>query len=206
MGISGKKEHLIDLNRLNVPLIKRYSGGGTVVVDEHTLFISFILNADVINRPLFPKSIYEWSERLYQAACPLIQLKENDYIIENQKVGGNAQYIRKDRFVHHTTFLWDFCLTRMNMLLLPTKIPSYRNHRSHEAFLTRLKFYLPEMSTLASQLCKVLEKQMDLIQIDYQEIKDVIHRPHRQATQYIDIECSFQTEQTPSIHPPITHL
>ena len=34
MGISGKPEELVNLDRLSIPLIKRFSGGGTVVVDE----------------------------------------------------------------------------------------------------------------------------------------------------------------------------
>lgn len=45
MGISGKKEELINQEtaaRDNIPLIKRFSGGGTVIVDENTLFVTFI--------------------------------------------------------------------------------------------------------------------------------------------------------------------
>ena len=52
MGISGKAEELIDLEKLEqnpIPVIKRYSGGGTVVVDPNTLFVSFICNKDLVD-------------------------------------------------------------------------------------------------------------------------------------------------------------
>lgn len=48
MGISGKPERLLDLDRVQrdgVPVIRRYSGGGTVVVDRNTHYVSFICNA-----------------------------------------------------------------------------------------------------------------------------------------------------------------
>lgn len=44
-------------------LIRRYTGGGTVVVDENTIFTSFIMNeSDVPSKP-FPRDIMNWSER-----------------------------------------------------------------------------------------------------------------------------------------------
>src|SRR5438045_757750 len=48
MGISGKAEQLIRPDKLQespIPLIRRYSGGGTVVVDENTWFVTFICQA-----------------------------------------------------------------------------------------------------------------------------------------------------------------
>mgnify|MGYP003262982727 CR=1 FL=1 len=47
MGLSGKKEKLINIEKakaLNLPVIKRFSGGGTVVVDDSTFCLTFILS------------------------------------------------------------------------------------------------------------------------------------------------------------------
>ncbi len=50
-----------------VPLIKRFSGGGTVVVDADTLFATLILNASALpDVECYPRPIMRWSERFYQ--------------------------------------------------------------------------------------------------------------------------------------------
>jgi lipoate-protein ligase A len=66
-------------------------------------------------------------------------LRENDYVLgENLKMGGNAQSIVKDGWLHHTSFLWDYDLENMSYLTLPEKRPDYRKSRSHDEFLTSL--------------------------------------------------------------------
>jgi lipoate-protein ligase A len=47
MGISGVAERLVDMEAARaagVPILRRFTGGGTVVVDDGTLFISFVCN------------------------------------------------------------------------------------------------------------------------------------------------------------------
>lgn len=47
LGIGGKAAKLVELERVHqdrVPLVRRFSGGGTVIVDHDSLFISFIMN------------------------------------------------------------------------------------------------------------------------------------------------------------------
>lgn len=47
LGIGGKADRLVHLDRAardGVPLLRRFSGGGTVVVDEDSLFVTFIMN------------------------------------------------------------------------------------------------------------------------------------------------------------------
>jgi hypothetical protein len=46
--------------------------------------------------------------------------------------------ISRDRWVHHTSFLWDFATSSMRLLQLPEKRPEYRADRQHEEFLTSL--------------------------------------------------------------------
>lgn len=43
-------------------------------------------------------------------------MRENDYLFGSHKIGGNAQSIIKDRWVHHTSFLWDYKPERMRYL------------------------------------------------------------------------------------------
>ena len=59
-------------------------------------------------------------------------------------MGGNAQAITKDGFLHHTSFLWDYDTYNMEeYLLLPTKRPQYRHNRNHTNFLISLQTIYP---------------------------------------------------------------
>lgn len=139
MGVSAKPEEWIDLEKaakMQLPLIKRFSGGGTVVVDNNTLFVTLIINKNALSFTCFPSSILKWTELLYAPIFgPFFSLRENDYTYHNKKIGGNAQYIQKERFVHHTSFLWDYDPNRMQCLKHPIKQPVYRSQRSHEDFI-----------------------------------------------------------------------
>jgi lipoate---protein ligase len=188
MGISGKKEELIHAGNhalTPLPIIRRFSGGGTVVVDKDTLFVSFILKR---LSPLYPEPILRWSEELYQAALPLptFHLRENDYVIGNKKCGGNAQYIRKNSFVHHTTFLWDYKKERMELLLHPKKTPPYREGRSHEEFLCTLKEHLPSKGSLFALLKETLAERYEVEERALEEISSLFVRPYRQTTSILN--------------------
>lgn len=49
-----------------------------------------------------------------------------DYVFGNRKFGGNAQSITKNRWIHHTSFLWDYEVRNMAYLKLPKRAPEYR--------------------------------------------------------------------------------
>ena len=187
MGISGKPEELIQIEEANankIPIIKRFSGGGTVIVDESTLFVSFIFQKQVHPFPAYPEPIMKWTEGLYQKVFPLdtFHLRENDYVLGERKCGGNAQYIKKDRWLHHTTFLWDYKEHFMDVLLHPKKTPSYRNHRLHDDFLCKLKDYLKDPQIIISNLKKELAARFHLLLLSEEEALNKIEEPYRKTT------------------------
>lgn len=172
MGISGKPDLLLDqalVQKDNIPVIRRFSGGGTVIVDEETLFVTFLFSKGSLDVPPFPEAIMRWTSDIYASAwqIPGFALRENDYVIHAKKCGGNAQYIKKDRWLHHTSFLWNFQTENMKYLLLPSKRPKYREDRGHEEFLCRLK----EESPYTLQDCIVSLKQ-ELVKRFYIETLD----------------------------------
>lgn len=63
-----------------------------------------------------------------------------DYAFGTHKFGGNAQAITSKRWVHHTSFLWDY--DRENMLALkdPAKQPKYREVGFWSAKVGRVYF------------------------------------------------------------------
>lgn len=71
------------------------------------------------------------------------QLNEHDYCFGHRKFAGNAQCLTRKRWVHHTSFLWDFSDDNMEALQLPEKRPQYREDRRHADFLTRIRAQVP---------------------------------------------------------------
>jgi lipoate---protein ligase len=185
MGISGKSEesiHQEELLKNTLPVIRRFSGGGTVVVDRDTLFVTFIFQKNVHTFPAFPESIMRWSGELYQNILPIPEfgLYENDYVIGEKKCGGNAQYITKERWLHHTSFLWDFKRERMNTLRHPKKAPKYRENREHSDFLCRLKDFIPSRRAFIDPLKRELEKRYIVKELSLEELPAI--KPYRQET------------------------
>ncbi|KAF8390142.1 hypothetical protein HHK36_024664 [Tetracentron sinense] len=159
MGISGKPAELIELELVlqnRVPVIRRFTGGGTVIVDRGTLFVTFICNKDAIpGLQPYPSPIMSWSRLLYKEVFRGIgdfDLRENDYVFDNRKFGGNAQSITKNRWIHHTSFLWDYDVKNMAYLKLPTRAPEYRSARGHEEFICRMKDYLPRSAFIENTI------------------------------------------------------
>jgi lipoate-protein ligase A len=154
MGISGKTETLVHLDKLpsSIPILRRYSGGGTVIVDENTLFLTFICNKDQFSFPAYPEPILRWAHSVLAPVTPGLQLRENDFVLGEKKCGGNALYIKKDRWVIHTSFLWDYVPERMQLLKHPLKTPQYRAGRSHEEFVCKLSDHIPCLETWIANL------------------------------------------------------
>lgn len=187
MGISGKVEELIDQERYlrePIPVIRRFSGGGTVVVDHNTLFITLICNRNAVNIVPFPNQILCWNGGLYHHALRKVDfcIRENDYTIGVQKFGGNAQYISKDRWLHHTSLLWDYDVERMRFLKVPLKMPIYRANRGHADFLCKLNSYILEKEHFYRDFLSSLAEHF-LIEPPIHTIESYLERSHRKATQ-----------------------
>ena len=232
MGIGGKPKELLNIENVQrdqVSVMKRFTGGGTVVIDHNSIWTTIIGRPTTVTldndkhdqntvyrpqQPLhYPKPIMEYTANtIYQPvfeklaflqrqketsmsnqrnktlildskSCsfdnsgrvltiPLNSLKsdrttnsstsssswytfalrENDYVLHHDsstedvvyKMGGNAQAITKDGFLHHTSFLWDYETYNMEeYLLLPKKRPQYRHDRNHTNFLISLQTIYP---------------------------------------------------------------
>lgn len=207
LGISGKPHQLVDVRRAlddGLRVIKRFSGGGTVIVDRDTQFVTLVMNAAAVpDLALFPRQIMDWTGSLYGgrphgvfADVPGWQLRENDYVIGERKVGGNAQSISKDRWLHHTSFLWDFREETMKYLTNPAKQPRYRANRSHSDFLAPLKTYLPDRNALATRIEAALEGMgLEVAPASIEQAEDAVAAFHRGSgvgtTGVVDLETAL---------------
>lgn len=163
MGISGKPEELVNEERFRtspVPIIRRFTGGGTVVIDSGSLLVSLISSTrELPHVPPYPNELMRWTATDVYApilgpyTADSFQLNEQDYCLRERKVGGNAQAISGGRWVHHTSFLWDFDVEHcLALLRLPRRRPEYRGERSHADFLVGLSAVLPNRAAFWERL------------------------------------------------------
>ncbi|KAM3375280.1 vesicle-fusing ATPase [Capsicum galapagoense] len=203
MGISGKPAELLEIGSVlkdKIPVIKRFTGGGTVIVDHQTVFITFICNTDALpSVQPYPRPIMSWSGQLYSKVFQGVgdfSLRENDYVFDNRKFGGNAQSITKGRWVHHTSFLWDYEMENMAYLKLPKRAPDYRQARDHLDFICRMKDYISRqefinrtISALGSQFSVT---SMELESLEYPN--DTKFAPSTRLLRKQELEECFESE------------
>ncbi len=128
-----------------IPVLRRRSGGGTVVQGPGCLNVTLILTLTKTG-PL--STITGTTEhvlrRHLKALQPLVpepmEIRgRSDLTIGNLKFSGNAQRRRQRCLMFHGTILHNFDLPLIGVLLhLPLRQPEYREHRPHDAFLTNL--------------------------------------------------------------------
>ncbi|XP_043690467.1 uncharacterized protein LOC122641327 isoform X2 [Telopea speciosissima] len=176
MGVSGKLSELLELKLVlqdKVPVVRRFTGGGTVVVDPGTIFVTFICNKDAVpNVELYPRPIMSWSGLIYEDVFRGIadfHLCENDYVFGNYKFSGNAQSISRRRWIYHTSFLWDYKDRNMACLKVPRRAPEYRSARSHVEFVCRMKDYL-STSDFIDRTVKAVKTHFSLTSIQLEEV------------------------------------
>lgn len=187
LGISAKIEEVVDQQEWEkdpVPILRRFSGGGTVVVDEGTCFATFICNAIESSIPPKTRDVLSWSGAMY---APILgdygfRIEENDYVLQDRKVGGNAQYLCRHRWLHHTTFLWSWHPERMRLLKHPPKEPVYRKRRSHEEFLIPLQRFFSSPCHFLESCLGAWKKNMDFVDVSVNEAESLLCHPHRKTT------------------------
>ncbi len=181
MGISGKAEEHIEPHA-QISVIRRFSGGGTVVVDDQTCFFSLILDHDLFSCSC-PKKFLAYCGSLIKPAFSHLpfQVSENDFTLDDQKIGGNAQHFTNLRRIHHTSFLWDYSKEKMSLLKFPSKVPQYRKGRDHNSFCTTLKDHFSSKNDFLDQVEKAISSQFTLHSKAPEDVDVYLSTPHRQS-------------------------
>jgi lipoate-protein ligase A len=145
----------IDVNaaacaRDGVPILRRASGGGTVVVGPGCLCYSLVLAANgapqlgdirASNRSILG--------RIAAALEPIVVATfegSSDLAVEGLKVSGNAQQRKRWFILHHGTLLYRFDPALLERYLHePERRPDYRRNRSHAEFVANLPITVEEL-------------------------------------------------------------
>jgi lipoate-protein ligase A len=125
-----------------VPVFRRISGGGTVVVASGCLNYSLILSLD--SRPELRDVQYSYGVilgRIIQAiSIPGLAIHgASDLAMYGRKVSGNAQRRGRRTLLHHGTLLYALDTRHIERYVQqPTRQPEYRAGRRHSAFVTNM--------------------------------------------------------------------
>ncbi|KAK4375270.1 hypothetical protein RND71_005947 [Anisodus tanguticus] len=200
MGISGKPAELLETDSVlqdKIPVVKRFTGGGTVIVDHRTVFVSIICNTDALpSVQPYPRPIMSWSSQLYSKVFQGVGDFSLHYVFGNHKFGGNAQSITKGRWVHHTSFLWDYETMNMAYLKLPKRAPDYRQARDHSDFICRMKDYISRQEFI-SRTISALGSQFSVTSLELESFDcpdDTKFRPSSRLLGKQELEENLESE------------
>ena len=128
-----------------IPILRRCSGGGTVVQGPGCLNYSLVLPITQ-DGPLHSISVAnQFIMRRNRAAIETLMNKpvairgHTDLAVGEMKFSGNSQRRRQKFLLFHGTTLLNLDLALVGELLqMPSKQPHYRENRAHTAFLTNI--------------------------------------------------------------------
>lgn len=131
--------------KANVPVLRRCSGGGTVLQGMGCLNYSLLLKIPEAGplRSISGTNLFVM-ERHHAMLQGLVQGRvrvqgHTDLTLDDLKFSGNAQRRRKQFLIFHGTFLLNFSIPQVEEFLrMPSKQPDYRQNRAHSKFLINL--------------------------------------------------------------------
>ena len=125
----------------DIPILRRDSGGGAVVLGPGCLNFALILSLDA--RPELADVTGSYARLLGALAdalaIPGVTIRSTDLALDNRKFAGHAQRRLRHTLLHHGTILYGFDLGLVDTLLPePPRRPIWRGSRQHSEFLTNV--------------------------------------------------------------------
>jgi lipoate---protein ligase len=160
VGAGGKLAEDVNLANCeadNVPVMRRSSGGGTVLLGRGCLCFSLVLAYD--RSPALreiPFSYVYILDRIANTVRDLLpdigHAGTSDLASDGKKFSGNSQQRKRNHLLHHGTLLHDFDIGIVSRYLtLPARQPEYRHQREHAAFLCNLPTSADELKRRLQQ-------------------------------------------------------
>ncbi|MCA9409066.1 MAG: lipoate--protein ligase family protein [Candidatus Omnitrophica bacterium] len=149
LGRIGKAEKDVDEQKAQqdqVKVLRRSSGGGTVVQGKGCLNYSFILSKEKNKQLQDIHKSYQYILGAVIAAleclniqCQYFPISDIALSADQRKFSGNAQKRGRNFILHHGTLLYNFDLSLIDRYLkMPEDKPAYRQNRSHLDFVTNI--------------------------------------------------------------------
>jgi lipoate-protein ligase A len=125
-----------------VPVLRRSSGGGTVLLGRGCLCFSLVLAYDRAAALSEIRPSFAWILQRVIAGLAVPGVEQagiSDLAVAGRKFSGNAQQRKRHHLLHHGTLLYDMDLAAVSRYLRqPARQPEYRAGREHGSFLCNL--------------------------------------------------------------------
>jgi lipoate-protein ligase A len=127
-----------------IPIARRLSGGGTVFHDPGNVNFTFIRSVEKIQEVNFRVFTIPVIEALKKLGVEAYTTGLNDLLIDGKKISGNAEHIHKNRILHHGTLLFDSHLEALKGAL-KVDLSKYEDKavQSNRSEVTNIADYLP---------------------------------------------------------------
>jgi lipoate-protein ligase A len=127
-----------------LPILRRASGGGTVLLGPGCLLYTLVLAYD--RSPALREIRWSYRYILGRIRDSLVDIMSgielagtSDLAAAGLKFSGNAQQRKRTYLLHHGTLLYGFAIDQVSRYLhMPARQPDYRGGRGHSAFLRNL--------------------------------------------------------------------
>lgn len=181
IGRSSRIQHEVDVAACAkefVPVLRRCSGGTSVVIGPGCLMYSVILscerNAALQMVDVAHKYVLGQVAEAVQRFLPAATLQgTSDLTLDDRKFSGNSLRCKRSHLLYHGTLLCDFSLDQIGRWLKsPPRQPDYRQQRSHQEFLTNLGLDRAQLRTALVeqwQACDVLESWPEALTLELVE-------------------------------------
>jgi lipoate-protein ligase A len=127
-----------------IPILRRCSGGASVVVGPGCLMYAMVLSNRLRPELQQISAAHCFALRMLgnglRRVVPQIQCQgTSDLTLGGKKFSGNSLRVRRTHVLYHGTVLYDFSLDLVSACLqTPPRQPEYRRGRSHHEFLVNL--------------------------------------------------------------------
>lgn len=133
-----------------IPVLRRESGGGAVLLGPGCLNYAVVLSLD--RRPWIADVEHSYRTLLGALASSLslpgAGVIGSDLVLSGRKFGGHAQRRTRHGLLHHGTILYDFEIEAIRRCLPePRRQPAYRRGRTHDRFLVNAPLALDALLT-----------------------------------------------------------
>lgn len=166
------------LNKNNIALVRRVTGGGAVYHDLGNLNYTIVGRSEDLERD-YPEYASILMKALQELGIPATLSGRNDILVDGKKVSGFAKRVCKNRLMVHGTLMYDVDLEVLPQALTPSasKLQS-KGIASVRSRVANLREYLPEVAD---------------IQAFSQRLEDILSR------HYADAEYQLSSEDLASI-------
>ena len=136
------------LNKNNIALVRRVTGGGAVYHDLGNLNYTIVGRSEDLERD-YPEYASILMKALQELGIPATLSGRNDILVDGKKVSGFAKRVCKNRLMVHGTLMYDVDLEVLPQALTPSasKLQS-KGIASVRSRVANLRDYLPEVADI----------------------------------------------------------